>query len=293
MADVIFGRRWNEGVSWGTTIIMAAYHAGAVAALFFFSWKALALAVILTYVAGSFGIGMGYHRLLTHRGYKTRKWVEYFLTLCGTLALEGGPIFWVGLHRIHHQNSDKEGDPHTPRDGKWWSHMGWILMGEALHDHIEELGRYTPDLKADRFHVLLTKYHYVPTIVLGLVILAIGGWPYVLWAMCLRTVVTLHCTWMVNSVTHMWGTRRFATRDDSTNNPLIAMVTFGEGWHNNHHAHPISARHGLAWYEVDLNWYGIWILSKLGLAWDIKIAKLPPRESVQTAKPAKPELISA
>src|SRR5512141_1461309 len=120
-------------INWITTFFMVAFHIGAVIALFFFSWKAAALAAFLWWVSGSLGIGMGYHRLLTHRGYTTPKWVEYFLTLCGTLALEGGPIFWVATHRIHHQHTDHDGDPHTPRAGTWWAHMGWILMGKSIH----------------------------------------------------------------------------------------------------------------------------------------------------------------
>ena len=144
-----------------------AFHIGAVAALFFFTWKALFVALFLYWVSGSLGIGMGYHRLLTHRGYKTPKWVEYFLTICATLALEGGPIFWVATHRIHHQHSDKEGDPHSPIDGKWWAHMGWILMGKSMHHDTTTLARYVPDLAKDKFHVWITKYHYVPMIVLG------------------------------------------------------------------------------------------------------------------------------
>ena len=131
-----------------------------------------------------------------------------------------------------------------------------------------------PDLAKDKFHVWITKYHYVPMIVLGLVLLAIGGLPFVMWGIFLRTVVGLHATWLVNSATHLWGSRRFATRDTSTNNAVVAMLTFGEGWHNNHHAHPTSARHGLKWYEIDLNWYGIWALKMLGLAKQIKVVKL-------------------
>jgi sn-1 stearoyl-lipid 9-desaturase len=259
----------RNGINWVTAIFMVLFHVGAIAALFFFSWKLLALATFLYWIGGSLGIGMGYHRLLTHRGYKTPKWVEYFLTTCAVLSLEGGPIFWVATHRIHHQHSDKEGDPHSPRDGKWWAHVGWILVGKSMHHDTKTLSRYVPDLAKDKFHVWITKYHYVPMIVLGVVLLAIGGIPFVLWGIFVRTVFGLHATWLVNSATHVWGSRRFQTRDDSTNSWWVAMLSFGEGWHNNHHAHPVSARHGLTWYEVDLNWYGIWVLSKLGLATDI------------------------
>jgi len=272
----------HNGINWVTAIFMLLFHVGALAALFFFSWKAFFLAIFLYWVSGSLGIGMGYHRLLTHRGYKTPKWVEYFLTTCAVLSLEGGPIFWVATHRIHHQYSDKEGDPHSPRDGKWWAHVGWILVGKSMHHDTKTLARYVPDLAKDKFHVWITKFHYVPIIILGLVLLALGGARLLLWGICVRTVFGLHATWLVNSATHLWGRRRFQTRDDSTNSWWVALLSFGEGWHNNHHAHPVSARHGLAWYEVDLNWYGIWILSKLGLARDVYRYRLQ-RNSDNTA----------
>lgn len=283
-------------VNWLTTSIMALFHAGAIAALFMFNWKAALVAFVLFYIAGSFGIGMAYHRLLTHRSYATPKWVEYLLTLCATLALEGGPIFWVAIHRLHHQHSDAPGaDPHTPRDGKWWSHMGWILVGNNLHHNTKLLSRYAPDLAKDKFHLHLTRWHWVPITVLGLVLLAVGGWPFLFWGIFLRTVVGLHATWLVNSATHSWGSRRFETRDDSTNNFLIALLAFGEGWHNNHHAVPTSARHGLAWYEVDLNWYGISVLRALGLARKIKVARLPEPAVARPAPAtsATMELLSA
>src|ERR1700728_3978685 len=123
----------TSNINWVTTFFMVAFHLGAVAALFFFSWKALFVAVLLWWVAGSLGIGMGYHRLLTHRGYHTPKWMEYFLTVCGTLALEGGPITWVATHRAHHHNADQDGDPHSPRDGGLWSHIGWVIAGRIVH----------------------------------------------------------------------------------------------------------------------------------------------------------------
>jgi fatty-acid desaturase len=292
----------DSGINWVTAIFMLLFHVGAVAALFFFSWEPFLLAIFLYWVGGSLGIGIGYHRLLTHRGYKTPKWVEYFLTTCAVLALEGGPIFWVATHRIHHQYSDNEGDPHSPRDGKWWAHVGWILVGKSMHHDTKTLSRYVPDLAKNKFHVWITKYHYVPMIVLGLALLAIGGIPYLLWGVCFRTVLGLHATWLVNSATHIWGSRRFQTRDDSTNSWWVALFSFGEGWHNNHHAHPVSSRHGLTWYEIDLNWYGIWLLSKLGLARDVYRYKLSSREQSNkiaavpiqiAARESESELISA
>lgn len=275
--------RHDDQINWITAGFMAAFHIGAIAAFWFFTWKAFFISIFLWWVSGSLGIGMGYHRLLTHRGYKTPKWVEYFLTVCGTLALEGGPIFWVATHRIHHQYSDKDGDPHTPLDGKWWAHMGWILMGKSLHQDTKTLSRYAPDLAKSKFHLWITKYHYVSEIVLGIVLFAIGGLPFLMWGVFLRTVVGLHCTWLVNSATHTWGSRRFRTKDMSTNNWLIAILTFGEGWHNNHHAHPTSARHGLAWYEFDPSWLLIKALKWVGLAKAIHVASVNSRVAEREA----------
>jgi sn-1 stearoyl-lipid 9-desaturase len=268
--SLLSDRTFREKLSPITAFFMLAFHVGAIAALFMFTWKALIVAVILLWVAGSLGIGMSYHRLLTHRGYKTYKWVEYFLTICATLALEGGPFFWVATHRVHHQNSDKAGDPHSPRDGGFWAHVGWIITGRALHNHSAALLPYIPDLRKDKFHTWISKWHWVPITVLGVVLLVTGGWSVMMWGIFLRTVVGLHATWLVNSATHMWGRQRFLTTDTSRNSFWVAILTFGEGWHNNHHAHPQSARHGLAWYEFDMNWYGISALRALGLAWDVK-----------------------
>ncbi|MGB9074047.1 MAG: fatty acid desaturase [Terriglobales bacterium] len=253
------------------TLFLALFHVCAIVALFMFSWKALAFALLMWWIAESLGIGMGFHRLLTHRGYKTPKWMEYCLTVCGTLALQGGPIGWVATHRLHHQNSDKEGDPHSPRDGGFWAHMGWIITGDAIHNKTTELLPYVPDLRKDKFMIWISKWHWIPLAILAITVLVLGGWRYVMWGIFLRTVVGLHATYLVNSGTHMWGSRRFLTGDNSTNNFWVAMLSFGEGWHNNHHAHPQSARHGLAWYEFDLNWYGISALRTLGLAWDVKL----------------------
>jgi fatty-acid desaturase len=269
-----FGRKYKSGVNWLTAIVMAGFHVGSVAALFYIDAGAILTAFILWIMAGMLGIGMGYHRLLTHRGYKTYRGVEYFLTWCATLALEGGPMFWVATHRVHHQKSDKEGDPHTPREGGWWAHMGWIVMGQGLHADSTVLARYVPDLARDPVHVWMSKWHWTTNIVVGLLLLAFGGIPYVLWGIFLRTTWGLHSTWLVNSATHLWGSRRFETRDDSKNSLWVALLTFGEGWHNNHHAHPTSARHGLAWYEVDFNWMGISALRAIGLVWDVKAAKI-------------------
>jgi stearoyl-CoA desaturase (delta-9 desaturase) len=272
----------SEGLSWPLLLVMGVFHAGALAALFLFSWQRLVVMAVLYVLAINVGIGMCYHRLLTHRGYQVSKWLEYLMSVCATLSLEGGPISWVSTHRVHHQLSDHEGDPHTPREGGWWAHAGWVIFGESLHAQTQALSRYSPDLIRDRFHVWLSRYHWLPIAVSGALLLA-GGWIWggwvngvamVLWGGLLRVTLGLHATWLVNSATHMWGSRRFQTRDDSRNSFWVAMLTGGEGWHNNHHAHPRSARHGLTWYEFDPSWITIKLLRFLGIAKSVQVAKI-------------------
>ena len=267
-------------LNWITIIFLAVFHAGALAAPFFFEWKSVAVMALLYWITIGWGIGMGYHRLHTHRSYVVPKWIEYLFALCGTMTLEGGPIFWVATHRIHHQNSDQEGDPHTPRDGKWWSHIGWIIFGESKHNKTAELARFTPDLAKDPFYRWLNTWHFLPVAVSSILIWYLGGWSMFLWAVCMRIVLGLHSTWLVNSATHLWGRRRFDIRDDSRNTWWVAILTFGEGWHNNHHAHPNSARHGLAWYEVDMTWMQIRFLQFIGVASKVKAATVDMESSL-------------
>jgi stearoyl-CoA desaturase (delta-9 desaturase) len=267
-------------INWNTAIFLGFFHIGAVAAFFFFSWKWLLVSLFLNWVAGSLGIGIGFHRLLTHRGFQTPKWLEYLLTVCGTLALEGGAINWVVTHRIHHAFTEKPGDPHSPRDGVWWSHIGWILRGTSQQHPESVMRRYAPDLMKDPVHVWLSRLYFVPLIISGLVLLALGGWTAVLWCVFFRVVYGLHVTWLVNSATHLWGSRRFQTTDDSTNNWWVALLAWGEGWHNNHHAFPRAARHGLVWYELDVNWMGIRVLQFLRLA---KSITLVSREHIEAS----------
>jgi stearoyl-CoA desaturase (delta-9 desaturase) len=261
----------KTGINWSTGITMVVFHLGAAAALFMFNWQALIACLVLWWVAGSLGVGMGYHRLLTHRSFQTPKAVEYVLTFCGLLALEAGPIAWVVTHRIHHRHSDAPGDPHTPREGSWWSHMGWVLKGTGQRYDKATCMLYAPDLMKDPVHRRFEKWYYVPLIILGVALLGLGGWSMLFWGVFLRVTFNFHTTWLVNSATHLWGSRRFQTDDDSRNSWWVALLTWGEGWHNNHHAHPSAARHGFAWYEVDMNWWGIRTLQLLGLAKRIKL----------------------
>jgi fatty-acid desaturase len=268
----------GSAFNWTNLLFMVLFHGASIAALFFFTWKAAVVALAMWFVTIYVGIGIGYHRLLTHRGFKVAAPLKWMLAICGTLALEGGPIFWVVNHRVHHQLTDKLGDPHTPEEGGWWSHAGWVLHGTGLSNQQRLIERYAPEMLADPFLVWISKYHWLPLTVLAVALFAIGGWPWLLWGVFLRVTLGLHAVWFVNSATHMWGSRRFATKDNSRNLWWVAALTGGEGWHNNHHAYPVSARHGLAWYEIDINYYTIWILGKLGLATDIRAAQ-PVRSS--------------
>ena len=275
----------NNKINWPTLITLAIFHVLAVVALFTFSWTNFLIMLGLWWISASLGVGIGYHRLLTHRGFKTSKPVEYILTFLATLSLESGPIQWVATHRLHHAFTETPvKDPHTPRDGVFWSHLGWMLQGTAQTHDQATLNKYVPDLLSDKFQVFMSEWYFMTNVLLGIPLYLYGGWSLVLWGVFFRVAANLQVTWLVNSATHLWGTRRFATRDDSTNNGLVALFTFGEGWHNNHHAFPTSARHGIAWYEFDLNWYAIRALQALGLATDIKLmpalkkAALPEQE---------------
>jgi stearoyl-CoA desaturase (delta-9 desaturase) len=272
-ADAITLQRRTQP-NWRIVILLVAFHLGAIGALFLFTWRSLAVTILLYWMTIGLGISLGYHRLHTHRSYVVPLPVEYFFAVCGTLTLQGGPMYWVATHRIHHHKPDQPGDPHSPREGAWWAHLGWIVFGGANHKNTAMINRLAPDLAKHRFYVWLTRYHWVPTLVLAAILFAWGGIGMVLWGICLRVVVGLHSTWLVNSGTHMWGRRRFDTIDDSRNNWWIALLTFGEGWHNNHHAHPTSARHGLAWYEFDSSWILLRVLESMGVARSVRVAKL-------------------
>jgi stearoyl-CoA desaturase (delta-9 desaturase) len=215
-------------------------HGGLILAPFVFSWSGLAVCVALYLVSG-FGITVGYHRLLTHRGFRTPKAVEYFLALLGTLAAQAGPMQWVATHRAHHRHSDQEGDPHSPRSGFWWSHILWWMPYEADLDDPALYRRYVLDLDKDPVHRFLNRWHIVFPLVLAGLLFVVGelwagvGLSWLIWGFFVRTATLYHATWLVNSATHRWGHRSHATKDRSTNLWWVALISFGEGWHNNHH----------------------------------------------------------
>ncbi len=294
------------GIAWPALIWVGVLHLGALMAFVpaFFSWSALAVCVILHWLTGGIGICMTYHRLLTHRSFATRpRWLEYVLTIIGTSASEGGAIGWVADHRRHHAHSDDEHDVHSPSRGFGWAHMLWWMTPDITSIHTPEYyARWAPDLVKDRVHVVIDRFHFVFPLAMFAALYAIGGMPWLVWGGFVRSILVLHTTWLVNSATHVWGYRTHATRDTSTNLWWVALLTYGEGWHNNHHAYQTSARHGLRWWEVDMTYIAIRLMSFVGLTYNIRYPKIAqasptPTKPIGLAKnlhaDGEPELVGA
>ncbi|KAF5197169.1 Delta 9 desaturase protein [Thalictrum thalictroides] len=217
-----------------------------------------------------FGINLSYHRNLSHRSFKLPKYLEYLFAYFGLLALQGDPIFWVSTHRYHHKFADKDEDPHSPIQGFWFSHISWIFnYNKILH----EGGYYknVADLKKQFYYRFLQKTIVFHVLLLPVLLYKFGGFPFIVWGMGVRTTVTYHSTFMVNSICHIWGHQAWNTGDLSKNNWFVGLFAFGEGWHNNHHAFEFSARHGLEWWQIDMTWYIIQLLERVGLATDVKL----------------------
>ncbi len=250
-------------------------HILAIPAFYFWSWAAVWLCLGLTIFTLWIGNVLCYHRLLTHKSFKTPRWFMYTLTVIGNLNFQGGPFFWVGKHRVHHKYSDKPGDPHSPAlDGFTWAHVFWLIFRkEDGHDPF----MFVRDLVKDRGLVLLDKFSWVPQILLSILLFFLGshyggigeGIAWIVWGVGVRTVVVYHITWFVNSACHTWGYQNFQTRDRSRNLWWVALLSGGEGWHSNHHAEPASASHGMRWFEVDPTYRIIVMLSWFGLTYDI------------------------
>jgi stearoyl-CoA desaturase (delta-9 desaturase) len=262
----------NLNFDWAVIVFMAIIHAGALLAFVpaTFSWTAVGLAIFLHWVTGGLGITLGWHRLVTHRSFQTPQWLEYFFVFCGTLAMQGGPIWWVGLHRHHHFYSDQNVDHHDSNKGFWWSHMGWMFREVPAE---VEVPRFTKDIANDPVYKFLDDYFLPIQLAFALVLYLLGGLPFVVWGIFVRLVVVFHCTWLVNSATHKFGYRTYEVDDRSTNCWWVAVLTYGEGWHNNHHAYQYSARHGMRWWEIDLTWMTIQFLQALGLATKVKLVE--------------------
>lgn len=252
---------------------------------YFFSWTGVALAVAGLYVYGTLGINLCYHRLLTHQGLETPKWLEHTLATLGVCCLQGTPSRWVAVHRLHHQHSDEQPDPHSPLVDPTWGHLGWLMVDNRELASLSMYEHYARDILRDSLYLRFEKrllwvwvygLHAAAYLAAGLLIggLTTGTWSgaarmgasLLVWGVALRTVLVWHITWSVNSLTHLWGYRSYETTDDSRNNWFVALISNGEGWHNNHHADPRAASHGHRWWEFDITWLTIRMLSALGLA---------------------------
>ncbi|ACK74131.1 Stearoyl-CoA 9-desaturase (plasmid) [Gloeothece citriformis PCC 7424] len=254
-------------VNWVSVGFFGAAHAVVLLAPWFFSWSALGIAIFFHWLTGSIGICLAYHRLLTHRSFQVPKWLEYILAMIGGLALQGGPIFWVAGHRLHHAHTeDIDKDPYSAQRGFWWSHILWLFYDRKEFFDYETYKRFAPDLARDPFYRWLNRYYLLLQIPVGFVLYLLGGWSFVIYGIFVRAVLLWHSTWLINSATHMWGYRTFDSKDNSRNLWWAAIITYGEGWHNNHHAHPNVVKAGLKWWEIDMTWWAIQTLKSLGLA---------------------------
>lgn len=255
---------------------MLAVHLGALAAPLYFSWGNVALFLGMYFVTGCLGITLSYHRQLTHRSFQTPKWLEYIFAYCGVLAVEGDPVEWASSHRYHHKYCDTEYDPHSPYEGFFYSHMGWLLDEKATLERVGDR-KNSQDLASDPFYAWLQKTYPIHVIGSAVAMYMLGGMGGLIWGFCLRVVWVYHITWFVNSATHVWGDQPYKTGDLSRNNWWVGLLAFGEGWHNNHHAFEYSARHGLEWWQFDMTWLVIKALESVGLASKIK---LPTQEQL-------------
>lgn len=271
-------RKAERKLQWETIFVIGMIHLLALMAfdLSYFSVSGLVVGIVMYFVAGMVGVTVAYHRLLTHRSFQTYKPVEYFLTFCACQALQSGPIEWVAMHRIHHKESDEEPDPHSPLVNFLWAHAGWLFVSLPDAHTYQEYSRFAKDLHRDKWQRFFDMFFF-PIYVLTAVLIYFAGEVYgglgmswLVWGVFVRTVVLWHCTWAVNSVTHTFGYRNYNTDEESTNNWLVAIFSFGEGWHNNHHADQRSAAHGQRWFEVDITYRLIKIMELMGLVWGVR-----------------------
>ncbi|TWU08507.1 acyl-CoA desaturase [Stieleria varia] len=273
----------HPGIDWAAAAWIGIVHLGALAAPFTFSFTGLGVMLALYFLTGCIGICLGYHRLLSHKSFETYRPVRWLIAWIGGLAGEGSAIHWCANHRIHHAKSDHEGDPHSPREGFLWSHMLWCMQRIGSEDRRAMHRRWVPDLLKDPVLRFLDTTFLLWQIVIGLVLAGVGyaidgpamAASLVVWGVFVRMVIVLHATWCINSVTHVWGYKTYDNGDDSKNLWWVAVITFGEGWHNNHHAYQKAANYGHRWWEFDTTYQMIRLLKFTGLAWSI--APIPQR----------------
>ena len=254
-------------------VLFILVHVAAVVGAFLVAPTATALLIMVgLYFGRMFGITAGYHRYFAHRTFKTSRPFQFFLALLGTTSAQKGVLWWAGHHRNHHKYSDQPEDLHSPiQKGFWWSHMLWFLVpdyDETPVNRIKDFHKY-PELR------WLNQYHLVPVVALGAAVFLLAGWSGLVWGFLMSTVLLWHGTFTINSLSHVFGKQRYRTSDTSRNNWFLALLTMGEGWHNNHHYFQSSVKQGFYWWEIDVSYYMLWALSKVGIVWDLKV---PPQQ---------------
>jgi len=268
-------RQWWNPAIWDVTDwvfmgVLGSQHALCLFAPMTFSWNMFALFVAGYIVTGCFGITLSYHRQLSHRSFQTPKWLEYLIAYCGVLAIQGDPIEWVTAHRYHHLHTDTALDPHSPYEGFWFSHLGWLLDHRYREFRVSDQSN-TKEMQRQFFYRLIRNTYPLHSIMQFCALYYFAGFPGIVWGGAMRICWVYHNTWTVNSVAHVWGSQTYNTGDLSRNNWLVALLTFGEGWHNNHHAFKFSARHGMEWWQLDVTYMIIKTLEALGLAWKVQL----------------------
>jgi fatty-acid desaturase len=296
--DSVSGKLFSSNVS-----VIVLGHALALLGLFpsLFSWTGVALVFLGNCVFGGLGINIGYHRLLTHRSFRCPLWLEHAFAVLGMCCLQDSPNRWVAIHRMHHQHSDRRDDPHSPLVSLSWGYIGWLLFKNRDLRKKSTMERYAKDLGQDPFYMRLHRgrswlWVYAAHALVFYAAGGLAGWlmtgtsagaqqfalSILVWGVFVRTVYVWHVTWSVNGFTHLWGYRNYQTGENSRNNWVVTVLTNGEGWHNNHHAHPRSARQGHRWWEVDVMYATILLLQRVGLAWDVRV----PKGNVRVLRPA-------
>ena len=282
---------WSNGIDWPTCIWIMGIHVLALAAPFFFTWSGLAICLGLCWFTGSLGVCLGYHRLLTHGSFSTYRPVRWFFAFVGGISGEGSALAWVANHRKHHAFSDLPGDPHSPRDGGFWSHMLWFFPMKSAETVNSLVHRWTPDLEKDPGIQFLHKTFLLWHFLIGGALLGTGwslyDWPtgmsLLVWGLAVRMLYVFHVTWCVNSATHIWGYRNYETSDNSRNLWWVGLLAFGEGWHNNHHAYQRMAQHGHKWWEIDTTYWVINAMRLTGLAWNVVDSREGIKRSASSA----------
>ena len=253
-------------VDWLRVLPFIAMHLMCLGVFFVgWSWTAVGVAAGL-WAVRMFSVTAFYHRYFSHRTFTTSRGAQFAFAVLGASCTQRGPLWWAAHHRKHHKFSDTENDVHSPRhQGLWWAHMGWITAPENFPTDFSQI----PDLAKYKELRFLDRFDMVVPLTLAVTLFLLGGWQLLIWGFFVSTIVLFHTTCLINSLAHLLGRRRYATEDDSRNSLVLALLTFGEGWHNNHHRYPGATRQGHRWWEIDLTFYGLWLLSKLGIIWDL------------------------